>query len=105
MYFEFDAVVEMVNPFPDLNAEDPTLAAFKGKAVKVLTLILDSLTNTLKKLCSNDIMQGFSRDEVKAIMEMYRIFHHDLMGGFADLADAFSEHGRLGKHSSWRQHF
>ena len=36
VYFEFDAVVEMVNPFPDLNAENPTLAAFKGKAVKVL---------------------------------------------------------------------
>ena len=39
MYFEFDAVVEMVNPFPDLNAENPTLAAFKGKAVKVLKFL------------------------------------------------------------------
>ena len=58
-----------------------------------MTLVLDVLTRTLN---SNGIGQGFSRDEVKAIMEMSRIFHHDLMGGFADLADAFNEHGQLG---------
>ena len=35
VYLELDSVVSLINPFPDINAENPTLAGFRGKAVKV----------------------------------------------------------------------
>ena len=52
MYLELDAVVSLINPFPDINAENPTLAGFRGKAVKVTgyTYHKHSAFDTSKKL-------------------------------------------------------
>ena len=35
-YYEGDSVMQLLNPFVDLEAEDPTKAAFRSKPLKVL---------------------------------------------------------------------
>ena len=35
VYYEADATMQFINPFVDVHADNPTMAAFKGKALKV----------------------------------------------------------------------
>ena len=35
VYYEADATMQFINPFVDLNVENPTVAAFAGKSLKV----------------------------------------------------------------------
>ena len=37
VYYEADATMQFINPFVDLNADNPTVAAFGGKSLKVCT--------------------------------------------------------------------
>ena len=35
IYYEADATMQFINPFVDLNVDNPTVAAFSGKSLKV----------------------------------------------------------------------
>ena len=35
VYYEADATMQFINPFVDVHADNPTLATFEGKALKV----------------------------------------------------------------------
>ena len=35
VYYEADATMQFINPFVDLNVDNPTVAAFGGKSLKV----------------------------------------------------------------------
>ena len=35
IYYEADCMMQMINPFTDVNVENPTMASFKSKALKV----------------------------------------------------------------------
>ena len=35
VYYEADATMQFINPFVDLNVDNPTVAAFAGKSLKV----------------------------------------------------------------------
>ena len=37
-YYEADAVLQLTNPFVDVRADNPTMAAFAGKPLKVRVL-------------------------------------------------------------------
>ena len=37
-YYEGDCIMQLLNPFVDVNAEDPAKAAFKQKPMKVIPL-------------------------------------------------------------------
>ena len=37
-YYEADAVLQLTNPFVDVSADNPTMAAFAGKPLKVRVL-------------------------------------------------------------------
>ena len=36
VYFEADATMNLINPFTDINVENPSIATFQGKALKVI---------------------------------------------------------------------
>ena len=38
VYYEADATMQFINPFVDLNVDNPTVAAFGGKSLKVRRL-------------------------------------------------------------------
>ena len=35
IYYEADAILQLTNPFIDISADNPTMAAFAGKPLKV----------------------------------------------------------------------
>ena len=35
IYYEADCMMQMINPFTDVNVENPTMASFRSKALKV----------------------------------------------------------------------
>ena len=43
VYYEADATMQFINPFVDLNVENPTVAAFAGKSLKVNGIVIEDI--------------------------------------------------------------
>ena len=51
IYYEADCMLQLINPFMDIHAENPFLAAMQSKPLKVGTVLANAIIAPVKIRC------------------------------------------------------
>ena len=50
VYYEADCTMSLINPFTDLETENPSMASFNSKALKVVHIVVPAISCYLLKV-------------------------------------------------------